>query len=137
MNVTATRNTIGAGNNNAFAGIFADMGTTSPNAHGHGDLGTSCLDIGGAGALQNSVRNSFNPINGISDIRFRHRFDTTVQLPGYTGAALGASVNADLGTYLVPRNSGNGAPTVTGSASGTHGFVNTSPAGSACPQPAP
>ena len=134
MNVTATGNTFSSPGGNAFAGIYADMGTTDPNAHGHADQGISCLDIGGAGALQNSVKNSFNAVQGVSDIRFRHRMATTVRLPGYTGASLGSNL---LGTYLQGRNSGNGTPTTTDSASGTNGWTNTSPAGSACPQPTP
>jgi hypothetical protein len=135
MNVTATHNTISGPGTNAFAGIFADMGTTNPNAHGHADQGTSCLDIGGAGALQNSVLNSHGP-SGVADIRLRHRFNTTVRLPGYTGAGIGTNL---LSSYLAPRNSGNGAPSVTDSSSGTNGWTNTtSPSpGSPCPQPAP
>jgi hypothetical protein len=137
MNVTATRNTISGPGTNAFAGIYADIGTTSPNANGHADLGTSCLDIGSATAgLKNSVLNSYNAVNGVSDIRLRHRFDTTIRLPGYTGAALGSNIAA-LITYLQTRNNANGTPSVTNSASGTNGFFDTAPAGSACPQPAP
>jgi hypothetical protein len=133
MNVTATGNTISAGGTAAFAGIFADMGTTSPNANGHPDQGTSCLDIGGAGALQNSVVNSHGP-TGVADIRLKHRFNATVQLPGYTGVGIGSSL---LTSYLQGRNSGNGTPSVSDSSSGTNGWTNSPGPGGACPQPLP
>ncbi|MDX6552861.1 MAG: hypothetical protein QOH74_1349, partial [Gaiellales bacterium] len=134
MNVTATHTTISGGGTNAFAGIFADMGTTDPNAAGHPDQGTSCLDIGSTTAgLKNSILNSKGP-SGTSDIRIKNRFAVTVRLPGYTGAATGANI---LTSYLQNRNNGNGTPSESDSASSTSGWANTSPAGSACPQPAP
>jgi hypothetical protein len=139
MNVTALHNTITVGNSNSFAGIFADMGTTNPHAAPTSgpDAGTSCLDLGSTTAgLKNSLKDSANPAQGGADIRIKNRFAVTVKLPGYTGPATGSNI-AQLITYLQGRNDGNGTPTVTNSASSSVGWTNTSPPGSACPQPAP
>jgi hypothetical protein len=60
------------------------------------------------------------------------RFGTTSRYPGYTGAQLGVSSQNDLATYLLGRNN---ASTSVNANTSTGGFNNTSPAGSACPQP--
>ena len=62
-----------------------------------------CLDLGGAGSLQNSITGSGK--NGSNDFRVRQRFLTTVRLPGYGG---GNQDTAAVVTFLQGRNSGNG-----------------------------
>lgn len=111
---------------NAHNGILATVGTQSgpPN-----DTDQACLDIGGAGALANNIAN-FN--SNTDRIRVSSRFGTTSRFPGYTGASSGATSQTDLGTYLVNRNPGS---TSVNQNTSTGGFLNTVPAGSACPQP--
>jgi len=64
---------------------------------------TTCADIGGAGALSNSVAGGGSgavPPNN-ADIRLRQRQATTVRLPGYGGAN---NDNAAVVAYLTGRN---------------------------------
>jgi hypothetical protein len=65
-------------------------------------------------------------------IRVSGRFGTTSRFPGYTGASLGVASQTDLGSYLLGRNTASNSVNENTS---TGGFLNTSPAGSACPQP--
>ena len=85
FNATVTGNTV-----NTPGNINTDFNAISLN---HGTVGatdnfTSCVDIGGAGGLANSVvgggSGSIPPNN--TDIRLRQRQSTTVRLPGYGGA---------------------------------------------------
>jgi hypothetical protein len=112
---------------NAHNGILVTVGTQSAPTN---DTDLACLDIGGAGALQNTIAN-FN--SNTNRIRISARFGTTTRSPGYTGAATGGTSSTDMGTYLVGRNAA-GVTSVNQNTS-TGGFLNTSPAGSACPQP--
>lgn len=65
----------------------------------NGDSGTSCLDVGGAGALANNLTGSAIAPN--PDIRFPMRGDATAKLVGYAGGAHdGSAVNS----YLAARN---------------------------------
>jgi len=103
---------------NGHNGILATIGTQSGPPT---DADKVCLDIVG-----NTILN-FN--NNTNRVRINARFDTTTRFPGYTGAQF---TNADIGAYLTGRNT----ITQTNSAnSSTGGWLNTSPAGSACPQP--
>lgn len=117
---------------NAHSGILATIGTSSgpPN-----DTDQVCLDIGGStAALRNTIAN-FNTAAGAGGqnrIRVNQRFGTTTRFPGYTGAQLGATSQTDLATYLLGRNTASNSVNANTS---TGGFNNTSPAGSACPQP--
>jgi hypothetical protein len=63
------------------------------------DAGTSCLDIGGAGALANNLTGS--SAVGSPNIRFAMNGAATTQLAGYSG---GATSNAEVNTYLAARN---------------------------------
>jgi hypothetical protein len=130
-NATVTGNLIEQPNSNVFTnknGIHINSGTST------GDNFSGCFDIGGAGALANSLSTSGTETSTIGqDIIARARQLTTLRLPGYTG---GTSDEAAVETYLAGRNGANGAPSTNAVYSaGAGGFTNTSPAGSACPQP--
>jgi hypothetical protein len=112
---------------NATSGILATIGTNDTPVN---DTDQVCLDIGGStAALRNTITN-FN--SGTNRIRVNQRFGTTSRFPGYTGAQLGVSSQTDLASYLLGRNN---ASTSVNANTSTGGFNNTSPAGSACPQP--
>ena len=68
-------------------------------------------------------------------MRVRQRFDTKVQMPGYTGAADGTSGSPTLASYIQGLNP-TGPPTVTSvsSTAAGGGFFNT-PGGGACALP--
>ena len=126
FNATVTGNTVSnPGNlNTDFNGIQLNNGTV-----GATDNFTSCVDIGGAGALANIVPNSgsgVTPPNN-ADIRLRQRQSTTVRLPGYGGAN---NDDAAVVAYLTGRNT-----LVTAAASNTvptgGGFIG----GAACTAP--
>lgn len=100
FNATVTGNTVSTPGN-----INTDFNAISLN---HGTVGatdnfSSCVDIGGAGALANNVSNSGSgtiPPNN-ADIRLRQRQSTTVRLPGYGGVN---NDDAAVVTYLTGRN---------------------------------
>jgi hypothetical protein len=100
FNATVTGNTVSTpGNiNTDFNAIHLNNGTV-----GATDNFTSCVDIGGAGALANIVAGggsgSIPPNN--ADIRLRQRQSTTVRLPGYGGAN---NNDAAVVAYLSGRN---------------------------------
>ncbi len=96
MNLTVTGNTVAEPvSPNALQGILVTSGATSgPPA----DSGTVCADIGGAGALVNTVT---GPNFGGDLIRVRQRFSTFVRLPGYGG---GATDTTAVANYLIGRN---------------------------------
>lgn len=135
LNATVTGNDIqesGTPTINAHSGILVTVGTQSgpPN-----DTDQTCLDIGGStAALRNTIAN-FNTAAGAGGqnrIRVNQRFGTTSRFPGYTGTQLGVSSQTDLASYLLGRNTASNS---TNANTSTGGFNNTSPAGSACPQP--
>lgn len=112
---------------NATSGILATIGTNDVPVN---DTDQVCLDIGGStAALRNTIAN-FN--SGTNRIRVNQRFGTTSRFPGYTGAQLGGTSATDLATYLLGRNTASSSVNANTS---TGGFLNTSPAGSACAQP--
>jgi len=129
INVTMTGNNIqesGTTVNAAQEGILITHGEQSgpPN-----DTDVGCYDIN-----SNTIAN-FNTAsvaNRWNLIRVNQRFGTTSRWPGYTGAATGVTSQTDIGTYLLGRNTASN--TINANTS-TGGFLNTSPAGSACPQP--
>ncbi|MEO8334723.1 MAG: Ig-like domain-containing protein [bacterium] len=98
------------------------------------DVDQACLDIGGAGALANTISgiNTGSPGASPNRIRVNQRFATTSRFPGYTGTQLGGTSSTDLAAYLLGRNTASNS---TNANTSTGGFNNTSPAGSACPQP--
>ncbi|HET7462839.1 MAG TPA: Ig-like domain-containing protein [Longimicrobium sp.] len=129
INVTVTGNNIqesGTTVNAAQSGILVTHGEQSgpPN-----DTDVGCYDVNG-----NTIAN-FNTASASNRwnlIRVNQRFGTTSRWPGYTGAATGATSQTDLATYLLARNTASNS---INSNSSTGGFLNTSPAGSACTQP--
>lgn len=126
MNATISGNNIqesASPVNNAQHGILVTHGTSSgpPN-----DTHQGCYDI-----QSNTIAN-FTSGTANNRIRVNQRFGTTSRFPGYTGAATGVTSQTDLASYLLGRNT---ASTSTNANTSTGGFLNTSPAGSACPQP--
>lgn len=131
MNITITGNTISnPGNNPATLGIAKNgihlNGGTTP-----GDTYQICLDVGGAGALANSMVGSGAPNDGGAggeDFRFRQRQSTTVRLPGYGGGNTDA--NAVI-SYIQGRNTGSPSGSVSANAPPGGGYVG----GAACNLP--
>jgi hypothetical protein len=126
MNVTVTGNDIQQEGNTVNAArhaIALVAGTVAGDGHAF------CIDVGGVGPLFNNVVN-FNTSSAGNDnrISLKEAFNTTVQLPGYTGGSFDL---AAISAYLLGRNTASFATAVTG----TFGFTNTSPPGAACPQP--
>ncbi len=78
VNATITGNTISDPGTFAGNGLFTSAGSVAGDDH------FMCVDIGGAGALANSLAGSGG--NGVEDFFVRQRFLTTVRLPGYGGA---------------------------------------------------
>ncbi|MGN6258724.1 MAG: Ig-like domain-containing protein [Solirubrobacterales bacterium] len=98
-------------------GIFASIGIIS------GDKGTSCLDIGGAGALANNLNGSSS--TGFPNIRFKMKGETTAQLAGYTG---GAHETSAVNTYLAGRNTApNGVESTQGNANDNYAQTSSCP----------
>jgi hypothetical protein len=137
INVTVDGNTVNTPGSatlstNDFNGFHLNNGATSgPPAPG--DDFTTCLDIKNNN-FSNSGHGDSTPNN--NDLRLRQRIDTTVRLPGYTGAN---SDTAAVINYLRPPATGVKNNTfTTGNASvdlaGGGGFVNT-PGGAPCTQP--
>jgi hypothetical protein len=130
MNTTVTGNDIqqeGATANSGRSAIILTAGTGSGDAH------LFCIDIGGAGALKNSITN-YNTVSPGNDNRIRpnQQFLTTVRFPGYAGAN---NDNAAVSAYLLGRNTAARVAAANSVATGGGGYVNT-PGGAACPQPA-
>ena len=131
-----TMNTTITGNNIQEAGATANTGRSAiilTGGTGTGDGHLFCWDVGGAGALANSITN-FNTASPGNDNRIRPngRFVTTERMPGYTGAN---NDNAAVSTYLLGRNTASRVAAANNVSVGGAGYVNT-PGGAACPQPA-
>jgi large repetitive protein len=116
LNATITGNTIANPGVLGTNGIFVEAGAAS------GDGGLLC-----AGISDNSLTGS--SANGGTDFRLRQRFNTTVRLPGYAGAA---GDTAAVVAFAQGNNPGaeTGSATVDFPATG-NGFVG----GGACPTP--
>lgn len=116
MNATLTGNSIAEEGTAASArtGIVIQSGRVS------GDTDVMCADV-----ASNAITN-YN-----TRIRPNQRFNTVMRLPGYTGAP--GDLTA-VNTYIQNRNPGTTGLT-SATTSGGGGIFNTSPAGSACPQP--
>jgi hypothetical protein len=123
VNATITGNTVAEPDSFALHGLELNIGTTAADAH------FLCGSIGGAGGLKNNLSGSGLVANGGFDIRARQRFNTTIRLPGYGGAA---NDNSAVTTFLTGQNNTGGAATVSPSntvGSGGNGFIG----GAACP----
>src|SRR5437762_5376809 len=127
VNATVTNNTIAQPGTFAVAnnaqGFQLNNGTTS------GENFTTCLTFSG-----NIMDQAGTGAGG--DIRLRQRFDTKVQLHGYTGAADGTTGSPTLASFIQGLNP-SGPPTVTSisSTAAGGGFFNTPGPGAACAQP--
>ena len=119
MNATITGNTI------SDPGTFASNGILAQAGAAVGDDDVLCVDIGGAGALANSLVGS--GANGGTDFRVRQRFSATVRLPGYVG---GATDTAAVVAFIQGRNTGAETGSATVQAPGP-GFLG----GAACASP--
>ena len=86
VNATIDDNTINVSDVNAFNGIFADIGVLA------GDAGTGRLDM-----FNNNVSTTGAADGSANGISVGSRFNTTLQMPGYTGAF---NDSAALQTYL-------------------------------------
>lgn len=96
FNATITGNTLTQSNIFGLPGIFFQSGASGSTT----DDINACADIGGAGALANTITTEA----GVIDIRLRLRSSTdSFVLPGFTG--LGTSAT-DVETYLTGRNNG-------------------------------
>jgi len=117
MNVTVTGNNIAEEGTAASArtGIVVQSGRVA------GDTDTMCADV-----QSNSITN-FN-----NRIRPNERFLTSMRVRGYTGAN---NDNTAMQNYLTTLNPGTVNVASNNVSAGGPGFLNTSPAGSACPQP--
>lgn len=133
MNATVLANTVAEPT--APAGGFAQNGFHVNAGSNDPDAYQMCVDFGHASnAASRNTINGSGALGG-TDFRMRHRFDAVMRMPGYTG---GVSDNAAVVTYIQNRNNNSGSTTGTASNQvtlATDGFFNTSPAGSACPQP--
>jgi hypothetical protein len=89
LNATITGNTVSSSDSNAFAAVFVDAQTTN----------SVCADIGGAGALANTMSASA----GFTDVAFQTGGTGVINLEGYAGAA---SNQAQIQTYIQGRNTG-------------------------------
>jgi hypothetical protein len=107
---------------NTAQGFQLNNGTNS------GENFTTCLGFSG-----NVFDTSGTGAGG--DGRFRQRFDTKVQMPGYTGPADGTSSAPTVASYIQGLNP-TGPPTITSvsSTASGGGFFNT-PGGAACALP--
>ena len=100
MNFTVTGNTLNLNvphPTNNLHGVHFNLGTTAAGAV------TACVDVGGAGALVNTVNNAA-PATG-SEIRVRQRNSSTVRLPGFSSGTAAA--------FLFGRNTASSAAVVT------------------------
>src|ERR1051326_2395832 len=131
VNATITNNSIAEPGTFAVAnnaqGFQLNSGTNS------GENFTSCLKF------QSNVFDTAGTGAG-GDGRFRQRFDTKVQMPGYTGAADGTTGSPTVASYVQGLNPSppTGPPTITSvsSTASGGGFFNTAGPGNACALPA-
>jgi hypothetical protein len=121
LNATVTGNAIGEPFDavNSAQAILLNAGPAGT------ETGSSCVDIGGAGALANSFPGAFTP--GIAPLRVRQRASTTVLLPGYVG---GNTDTAAVNAFLSGRNNAVSTTSTVNSPPGG-GFQNT-PGGNPC-----
>ena len=118
LRATVKGNTITEPDAIAFAGIDAEVGADPA------DTGTMCLDLGGTTAAEKNSVSAGDP-NNFNDINLIQQFATSMNLPGYAGAA---TDDAAVATFVAGRNNGDGTPTVSAIHDTTTGDGN--PAGS-------
>jgi hypothetical protein len=126
LNVTVTGNLLREPAPGAN-GMRAEAGASSTPTPDRANL---CIDMGGAGALANTVQGDWGVAIGADEIRIRHQFSATntFRLPGFVGVS-----PTDVPAYLTGRNSG--FPPATASATVAGGGAYTG--GASCPLPPP
>jgi hypothetical protein len=126
VNATVTNNTIAQPG--TFAVALEAQGFQLNNGTNSGENFTTCLRF-----ANNVVDQAGTGLGG--DVRLRQRFDTKVQLPGYTGAADGTTGSPTVASFIQGLNpTGPPAVTSTSSTAAGGGFFNT-PGGAACALP--
>lgn len=133
FNATVTGNTITNPGTNPATAAISKNGVHLNGGTNVGDTFAICADIGGAGALENSIVGSGLdgvPPTGLGniDFRLRQRQATTVRLPGYAGAN---NDNAAVIAYVQGRNVGSPTGLVSNTVPTGGGFTG----GAACAQP--
>jgi hypothetical protein len=131
FDATITGNTIANPGNNPAAAAIAKNGVHLNGGTVPGDTYQVCMDIGGAGALENSIVGSGAPNDGGAggeDFRLRQRQSTTVRLPGYGGGTTDA---AAVISFVQGRNAGTPTGSVSFNAPPGGGYVG----GAACTPP--
>jgi hypothetical protein len=125
-NLTITGNTIADPGSTALWGLEIEAGAESAPTV---DAGKVCADISG-----NSMTGSApTPANGgISDFELDQEFNTTIELPGYTGPANTSATPAAVTSFVQGNNNASGTPSGTVTNSGTGGGFT---GGSGCPTP--
>jgi hypothetical protein len=124
-NATARLDATVIGNIVSNPGTFATNGILAQAGAAAGDAQPACFDIGGAGALENTLVGS--GAGGGTDFRVRQRLGTTVTLPGYAGAPTDTTAVV---AFIQGRNAGTETGSATVQAPGG-GFVGGAP----CAQP--
>jgi hypothetical protein len=123
---TATGNNIDVlldGTGNAVNAFLGNSQVADPSGAGS----FLCFDVGGAGALSNTITHSLGGTMAGGDIRVRQRFSANVRLPGYVG---GAQDTTAVANYLDGRNAEVTPSTATFQTGSFQG-------GAACTQPSP
>jgi hypothetical protein len=104
--------------------FFLNNGSTSTNIFGGVDSHLVCLQLGGAGALANTLNNGPTTTD---DFRLRQRLNSTIRLPGYGGTARDTAAVVQ---FISNNNPGaTGSATVETTSGG--GYVG----GATCPVP--
>lgn len=107
MNATVTGNTVANPGTFAINGIHVNAGAVA------GDSGFLCVAVSG-----NAAAGSGPDVN--TDIRLRQRFNTTIQLPGYSGAN---SDTTAVNVFVAGNNAGTDVNSVHNVGGGGGGFV--------------
>ena len=133
FNATVTGNTITNPGTNPATAAISKNGVHLNGGTNVGDTFAICADIGGAGALENSIVGSGLdgvPPTGLGniDFRLRQRQATTVRLPGYAAAN---NDNAAVIAYVQGRNVGSPTGLVSNTVPTGGGYVG----GAVCTQP--
>ncbi len=100
--LTAQANTIGDEENDGAGGVAADAGIWLQAGSGAADILNMCANVGGAGALANTLTSP--PVNNdaIADFVLDLRFaNSTMRVPNYTGTTV-----TDRQNYFLGRNTG-------------------------------
>lgn len=122
LNVTVTGNTSTNPGASSQHGFVANIGAGSGSG--------TAADVACVDPHTNTLDG--NTGNGGAGVRVRQRESSTVKIPGYTGTQYDSTAVA---TYLQSLNSGSVGTATASTSSAGPGYANTSPPGSACPQP--